>query len=337
MTDVNARIAELESQLLALKAEVAETEVVTDRRGLLKKAAFGAAAAGAGALALTSRPAAALDGGTTLTDATTVSPLTYTGADLTTVSALSVGETVTATSVPVPLFPAAVGGYGAGTKIPNGLHGSTTAPGGSGIVAANVATTLAATELGSAATVVTNKGVHFNFVTLTTDAPEAPKAAGLLYKDKDGNLWFSIPTGPAPTDPAAWQIIAGPASGYMFYPLGAATRVLDTRSGAKVPNNATVPVDVTKDSKGAASGVPVSAVSVLLNLTLDATEGQGFHVAYSSDLTAAPTASSINWDAVDQIRANLAVSGVGADGKIKMSSGGGGTTHLIIDAIGYYA
>jgi hypothetical protein len=336
MTDVNARIAELESQLVALKAEVADHEVTTDRRGLLKKAAFGAAAAGVGAIALTSRQAAAL-GGTLDNDPANITALTYTGTDLTTVSALSVGEAVTATSVPVPLFPAAVGGYGAGTKIPNGLHGSTTSPAGSGVVAANVATVLGATEHGAAATVATNKGVHIEFLTLTTDAPEAPKAAGLLYKDKDGNLWFSIPTGPAATDPPVWQILAGPASGFMFYPLGATTRVLDTRSGSKVPNNATVPVDVTKDLKGAASGVPVSAVSVLLNLTLDGTVGQGFHTAYSSDLTAPPSGSSINWDASDQIRANLTVAGVGADGKIKMSSGGGGTTHLIIDAIGYYA
>jgi hypothetical protein len=336
MTDLNSRIAELEGQLAALKAEVTEQEVVSDRRSMLRKAALGAAAAGAGALAF-ARPAAAVDGGSGLANPAVVSPLTYTGPDLTTVSALSVGEAVTATSVPVPRFPAAVGGYGAGTKIPNGLHGSTTAPGGSGVVAANVASTLAATELGSAMTVATDKGIHINFVTLTTAAPTAPKAAGLLYKDKDGNLWFSVPTGTAATDPAKWQLLAGPARGLMFVPLATSTRVVNTRPTAKVPNNATVVVDVTKTSTGAASGVPVTASAVLLNLTLDNTVGQGFHSAYSADLTTAPTTSNINWDGPNQTRANLAVVTLGAAGKIKMTSGGGGSTNLIIDAIGYYS
>jgi hypothetical protein len=336
VTDLNSRIAELEGQLAALKAEVADRDIVSDRRSVLRKAALGAAAAGAGALGL-ARPAAAVGGGSNLTDPSAITALTYTGSDLTSVSALSVGESVTSTSVPVPLFPAAVGGYGAGVKIPNGLHGSTTAPGGSGVVAANVAATLSPTDLGSAMTIATNNGIHINFLTLTTAAPTAPKAAGLLYKDKDGNLWFSIPSGGAATDPAVWQLIAGPTRGSMFFPLATSTRVIDTRPSPKVPSNATIIVDITKTTSGAPSGVPTSATSVLLNLTLDNTVGAGFHSAYSADLAAPPTTSNINWDGPDQIRANLAVVRLGAGGKIKLTSGGGGSTNLIIDAIGYYS
>jgi hypothetical protein len=338
VSDLDSRIAELERQLVALKSEVGERDVVSDRRSMLRKAALGAAAAGAGVLAFP-RSAAAVGGGggTNLTDPSAITALTYTGVDLTTVSALSVGETVTATSAPVPLFPAAVGGYGAGAKIPNGLHGSTTAPGGSGVVAANVAETLAPTELGAAMTVATNAGIHINFVTLSTAIPSAPKAAGLLYKDKDGNLWFSIPSGTAATDPAVWQLIAGPARGLTFFPLTTSTRVIDTRPASKVPNNATVVVDVTKTTRGTASGVPANASAVLLNLTLDNTVGGGYHSAYSADLASPPTTSNINWDGPDQTRANLSVVRLGTGGKIKVTSGGTGSTNLIIDAIGYYS
>ena len=61
MSDVQARIVELEAQVASLKAEVALDEQATSRRGLLKKVALGAAAAGAGAVAM-SRPAAASSG-----------------------------------------------------------------------------------------------------------------------------------------------------------------------------------------------------------------------------------------------------------------------------------
>ena len=156
MSDLQSRIAQLEAQLAALKAEVASAEPatiepatiepaaasaggaavepVTSRRSLLRTVAVGAAAAGAGALA-TTRPAAAASG--TFADPTTVTEVVYTGPDLLARSAVSVGEVVS--PVPVPIFPAAVGGYGAGAKIPNGLHGSTTAAAGFGVVAANVA------------------------------------------------------------------------------------------------------------------------------------------------------------------------------------------------------
>jgi hypothetical protein len=110
-----------------------------------------------------------------------------------------------------------------------------------------------------------------------------------------------------------------------------------------VANNATVQVDVTKKLGGTDSSLADGATAVLLNLTLDATEGTGFHRAYSADATLDPNSpfSSINWDGPDQIRANLSVVALGAatpetTGAIKVTSGGGGSTHLIIDLLGYY-
>ena len=53
--------------------------------------------------------------------------------------------------------------------------------------------------------------------------------------------------------------------------------------------------------------------------------------------------SNINWDGPGQNRANLAIVPVGVKGtgntakpSITLLAGGGGSTHLIIDVVGYY-
>ena len=62
----------------------------------------------------------------------------------------------------------------------------------------------------------------------------------------------------------------------------------------------------------------------------------------SADATFDPAApfSSVNWDAAGQTRANMAVVRLGSatpatERAVKFTAGGGGSTHLIVDLLGY--
>jgi hypothetical protein len=386
MSDLHTRIAELEAQLAALKADVASSaasvpspasvpaqastfepatterlvpdQVVaaaaTSRRSLLRTVAVGAAAAGAGALA-TTRPAAAANANV-LNDPAVVTEITYTGPTLTTQSAVSVGETVS--PPPLPIFPAAVGGYGAGVKIPHGLHGSTTAAGGYGVVAANGAAPAAGTTV-PAATAIATLGAHARLIgpqaTATAAGVANPPATvgptagtyvgGELYMDDAFNLWFFVKDG---TNVFPMHL-AGPSVTGSFHSISPRPlRVLDTRTGtspARVANGANPTVSLAS----ALTGLAARARAVVLNLTVTDTVGSGFHTAYAAGLDLASIRnadgtiafSNVNWDGPGQNRANLAVVPVGRAGgsnepAISLIAGGGGSTHLVIDLVGYY-
>lgn len=345
-------MTDLQDQHLDTEAE----DAASSRRSLLKKVALGAAAAGAASAIVKANPANAANV-TPLNDPAVVTAATYTGPDLTTQSALSVGEVVA--PPPVPLFPAAVGGYGAGTKIPNGLHGSTTAGAGYGVVAANASAPVDGATV-PAALAIGSLGAHARFIppqALATAAgvANAPKTVGPtagdfvggeLYVDDDYNLWFFVKTdaGVAPVK------LAGPQAAGSYHPiLPVPVRVLDTRvgGGPKVPSGANPTVTLEK----ALTGLGLLASAVAINLTVTETVGSGFHSAYAAGTAAADIRdasgnvafSSINWDGPDQNRANLAIvpvgtSGAGADAKpaITLIAGGSGSTHLVIDVVGYY-
>jgi hypothetical protein len=354
MSDVQARIAELEAQVASLKAEVAADELATSRRGLLKKVALGAAAAGAGAVAL-GRPAAASLG--TFASAATVSDVTYTGADLTTTSAVTVRD---GANTALPLFPAAVGGYGSGVKVKHGVHGSTTLPAGYGVVAANAGAPADGSTVPAALAVAT-LGAHARLIGPQATATAAgvtnpPKTVGPtagdfvggeLYMDDDYNLWFFVKDG---TDVYPVKL-AGPASAGSYHPfLPRPIRVLDTRTAtgaARVPSGANP--DVTLET--ALTGLAALASAVAVNFTVTDTVGAGFHTAYATGTPPADIRnadgsvafSNINWDGAGQNRANLAIvpvgtKGTGNDAKpaITLLAGGGGSTHLVIDVVGYY-
>lgn len=355
MTDVQARIAELEAQVASLKAEVAADELATSRRGLLKKVALGAAAAGAGAVAI-SRPAAASQA-TTFADPAVISDVTYTGPNLTTASALTVRD---GANTALPLFPAAVGGYGSSAKVANGVHGSTTLPAGYGVVAANAGAPADGSTVPAGLAIAT-LGAHARLIGPQATATAAgvanpPKTVGPtdgdfvggeLYMDDDYNLWFFVKSG---TDVYPVKL-AGPASAGSYHALTPKPiRVLDTRTGTnatRVPSGANPTVTL----ETALTGLGALASAVVLNLTVTDTVGAGFHTAYAAGTPAADIRntdgsvafSNINWDGPGQNRANLAivpvgVSGTGNDAKpaITLLAGGGGSTHLVIDVVGYY-
>jgi hypothetical protein len=112
-------------------------------------------------------------------------------------------------------------------------------------------------------------------------------------------------------------------------------RLLDTRSGvgaakAAVAGGGTVHLQVSGHG-----GVPVSGVSaVVLNLTVTAPSSGGFLTVFG-DGSSRPTASNLNFVAGQSVP-NLVIAPVGADGKVALFNGSGGTVQLIADVSGYF-
>jgi len=111
------------------------------------------------------------------------------------------------------------------------------------------------------------------------------------------------------------------------------SRVMDTRSNlgvnGPVPSMGTASLQVT--GKG---GVPATGVSaVVVNITAVNATSSGFITVWPSG-TAQQQTSNLNFQAGQNIP-NLVVVPVGADGKIQLFNGSGGTVQLLADVTGY--
>ncbi len=353
-----------------LITEDTEIEPGNNRRDLFRKIAIVGAGAAVGSAVLSGRADAADDGnlqigssvaavanntGTTATVLTYAPPSTpafpATGASLLSAAENAPGPITTATAG-VNLFPAAIGGY-AVTNIKNGVHGSTKAIDGFGVVAANVAAPDAAKDAPKAMA-IGSFGSHIQFLTAKTVATAAgitpvPAAVvgpsvgkhgpGEMYVDDAYNLWFSVP-GAAATDPARWIRLAGSSTAGSFVALPSPVRSYDSREGTagKIKFGEERVIDLTTGKNGATTiaGIPTGASAAAFNLTIDATTEFGFLSAYADGATFNNT-SNINWATSGIAVANYVVSAVSTAGKIKVRGGGpAGSTHFIIDTTGYY-
>lgn len=108
-----------------------------------------------------------------------------------------------------------------------------------------------------------------------------------------------------------------------FVPFTGTPRVLDTRGGVKLAPGEERVVDL---------GIP-GARTAVINLTITQTVDAGYVAVFRADI-AFPDNSSINWSGPNQTSANGVITAVDATGKIKIR-GGDGSTHVIIDRIGY--
>ena len=135
--------------------------------------------------------------------------------------------------------------------------------------------------------------------------------------------------------------------GNLFYPLTPG-RVFDSRwpilGGAKILSGENRQISV-KDRRrinpddGAVNlvdFVPAGARAVAFNITATDTVGGGFLATTPGDATAFG-ASTINWSQPGLSMANAAVVNLDAARTIKVFAGGGGSTHFVIDVLGYYA
>lgn len=333
------------------------------RRALLRKVALGSAGAAAAALALDRTALAGDQAGTqtnanavelgevntavdpTVIDVTPAAPVTAGP------SAFSVGGAAPAADAP---FPASVGGYGDG-GYPNGVHGSTTATAAYGVVAANLAaaaTSASDPAPAGALAVASANGSQIRFVALS-GAVAGPTPGvhqpGELYCDSTGTLWFSVPVppvAPATTPGLRWVKLAGPDTAGSFHALPVAKRCYDSRlvaGGAKIAENGTVNIDLTKDTAGAASGFPAGARIALVNLTVTGTEGLGFVQLFAAGTPVAQVqTSNINWFEDGASIANSSGVPVSAAGSITARVGSDpadattARTHIVVDLIGYY-
>lgn len=119
-----------------------------------------------------------------------------------------------------------------------------------------------------------------------------------------------------------------PLGASQYVGLPAATRLLDTRGGARPEAGGTLTVPV----QGVA-GSPGSATAVVLNVTVTDPAAPGFTTVWPSG-RARPTASSVNTDAAGQTRAALVTVPVGADGSVSIFTERG--SHVVVDAVGSY-
>jgi hypothetical protein len=74
---------------------------------------------------------------------------------------------------------------------------------------------------------------------------------------------------------------------------------------------------------------------VMINLTATGTTGPGFLTVYSAALDTPPATSNVNWTAAGATVANMAVTAIEGS-ELKVTCGGAGSTHVIIDVMGTY-
>jgi alpha-tubulin suppressor-like RCC1 family protein len=115
----------------------------------------------------------------------------------------------------------------------------------------------------------------------------------------------------------------------------APSRLLDTRIGVGAIKAAAVAGGTVHLQVAGRGGVPASGVSaVVLNVTVTAPATAGFLTVYG-DGTALPGASNLNF-VKSQSVPNLVIAPVGANGKVALFNGSGGTVQLVADVSGYY-
>ncbi|MBG6138973.1 choice-of-anchor D domain-containing protein [Longispora fulva] len=119
-----------------------------------------------------------------------------------------------------------------------------------------------------------------------------------------------------------------------YYPL-TPNRILDTREGNGAPRRTVGGGETVHLQVNGRGGVPAAGVSaVVLNVTVTEPTAAGFITVYPSGLPR-PVASSLNhvpgWTG-----ANSVTVGVGANGQVDLYSHAG-STHVVVDVVGYYA
>ena len=135
------------------------------------------------------------------------------------------------------------------------------------------------------------------------------------------------------------QLAKGPEPAGSLHFLPTPLRAYDSRdnAGAKIAagETRTIGLAAAKDLAGTSQiAVPPGATGAVVTLTITETVGAGGFLKLYSAGSTEPSASSINWSAVNQ---NVAVStqvAVDASGRVKVTAGAN-ATHFVIDVIGY--
>ncbi len=319
-----------------------------DRRALLRRLAIGGAGAAAGAALLSNASASAANGdsvdagGTVEASLPTIIVYSPAGTPTEGPSGFSAGGYVPPADSP---FPAGVGGYGDDT-VTNGVHGSTTAPGGFGVVAANLSPAAAAATdpVPTAQAVASPNGAHMLLLAGGVAGPTAGKhVAGEVYVDAEGTLWFTVPTDTA--DVVRFVKLAGTSTAGAYHPIDP-QRAYDSRqpnyaeTGQMEPNSTRV---ISVADGHSANGtvtiadvVPAGATAVQINLTAANMTDPNFLSVAAGD-TESTEASLLNWGPGDVQIANSITIPIDTERQIKVFCGNQtGSTDVIVDVFGFY-
>jgi hypothetical protein len=151
---------------------------------------------------------------------------------------------------------------------------------------------------------------------------------GDMLVDLNGVLWLCVADG----TPGTWIEVSH--GGMRLLP--GPQRAYDSRvgNGPRVNQGETVTIPIA----GVVPGVPLNALGVIANLTVDRTLGGGFLTAYPAG-TPVPGTSNVNWNTNDQTIANGATIGLGGGGISLFADAsvpaGTPATHVIVDVAGY--
>jgi hypothetical protein len=202
---------------------------------------------------------------------------------------------------------------------------------------------LSVTKSGTASGTVTSSPAGISCGTACSAGFVSDSAVTLTESPASGSTfsgWGGACTGTATTCTVPMSSATSVTAGYIESAPGAFTsltssRLLDTRSGvgaAKVAVAAGGTLHLQVASRG---GVPVSGIcAVVMNVSVTSATRSGYVIAYG-DGTTRPATSNLNFLA-GQTVPNLVIAPVGANGKVALYNGSGGTIQLIADVSGYY-
>ena len=144
------------------------------------------------------------------------------------------------------------------------------------------------------------------------------------------SLYNEVGTVDLVADVAGWYDTDAANTGSYYHP-ASPTRVLDTRNGAKLGNNAKLTIDVT-DANG--SPIPAGAKAAIVNLAGTGATAGTYVTAYPADLPAPPLASNLNLSP-GQTRPNLTIVPLDDNGNLTLYNKAG-AIDLIADVEGWY-
>jgi large repetitive protein len=213
------------------------------------------------------------------------------------------------------------------------------------VITSSTSASFTATTAGSFS--VTATGLPVPSITET-----GPLPAGVTFKD-NGNgtatlagtpaagsartypLTFTASNGAASTGTQSFMLTVTPGPG-QFVALNP-VRLLDSRIGTgssgPVAPGATVHLTVHTPT----DGVPASGVgAVVLNVTVTQPKAAGYLTVYPDGQSPQPVTSNLNFSA-GQTVPNLVIAPVGADGKVAIYNGSGGTVQIVADISGWFS
>jgi hypothetical protein len=121
--------------------------------------------------------------------------------------------------------------------------------------------------------------------------------------------------------------VGAAAAAGAYTPVGPC-RLIDTRATQPLTVGGAIDIDVA-----GSCGVPTSAIAAVLTFTVTETAASGFLTAHPSD-EPRPEASTLNWDAAGETRANTALLALSPNGSVRAWVSAG--THLVVDVTGAF-